>query len=228
MKMFQSLGIDINTLVYDLLFGVRLPAPKYCPPPISAMISKCFLEKPTLRPDFREIKSLLDIAYVSLASKTSQIDPCFKIESSINATISNAMKIRYTSVLKGNSNNEILELEPKSNDENQSAIQYSTVQNVDTNERKSGTRKGDDCSIHYSTLSHSCLAESVKQDVADAKRMIKKCRSHSTQTLSKITIPKHFQNSLSNERNRNIHTFLKNLSVTNKYQNELDLSSTPR
>ena len=200
MKVFQSLGIDINTLVYDLLFGVRLPAPKYCPPPISAMISKCFLEKPTLRPDFREIKSLLDIAYVSLASKTSQIDPCFNIESSINSTKSNAMKIRYTSVLKGNSNNEILELEPKSNDENQSSIQYSAVQNVDTNERKSGTRKEDDCGIHYSTLSLSFSTKSVKEELADANKIRKKCHSQSTQTLSKITIPKHFQYSLPNEK----------------------------
>ena len=230
MKRFQSLGIDINTLVYDLLFGVRLPAPKYCPSPISDMISKCFFERPTLRPDFKEIKSTLDSAYVSLASKTNPIDLCFNIETSINATKSNAMKIRYTSILKEKLDNVILEVEPKSNDEDQGSIQYSTLQNADKNERESGIRKEDDCSTHYSILCHFCSTESVKEEVANANMMMKKCcgSSVSTQTLSKIGIPKHFWYSLPSERCRAIHTFRQNISIENQYQKELDLSLIPR
>ena len=92
----------MNTLVYDLSFGIRLPSPKSCPKPITDLLTKCFYEKPNQRPDFIEIKSCLEIAYKTLILKTKPIGTDLDPKSSLDKVKHNEMKIRYVSVLKGN------------------------------------------------------------------------------------------------------------------------------
>ena len=96
----------MNTLVYDLSFGVRLPTPKSCPKPITDLLTKCFYEKPNQRPDFIEIKSCLETAYRTLILKTKPIGTDFDPKSSLDEVNHNEMKIRYISVLKGNTKTE--------------------------------------------------------------------------------------------------------------------------
>ena len=92
----------MNTLVYDLSFGIRLPTPKSCPQPVTDLLIKCFYEKPNLRPDFIEIKDCLETAYRILISKTKPIGSDLDPKSSLDKVKHNEMKIRYVSVLKGN------------------------------------------------------------------------------------------------------------------------------
>ena len=96
----------MNTLIYDLSFGVRLPSPKSCPKSITDLLRKCFYEKPNQRPDFIEIKSCLETAYRSLISKTKPIGSDLDPKSSLDEVNHNEMKIRYVSVLKGNTKTE--------------------------------------------------------------------------------------------------------------------------
>ena len=62
-------GIDIESLIYDLSFGVRLPAPKFCPQSISYLLKKCFVTEPDQRLNFRIMKVFLEDAYRLLFNK---------------------------------------------------------------------------------------------------------------------------------------------------------------
>ena len=58
--------MNVDDLIYDLSFGVRLPEPTFCPSPIAHLIAKCFYDKPCKRPSFDEIKDDLKAAFNKL------------------------------------------------------------------------------------------------------------------------------------------------------------------
>ena len=118
--------------MYDLSYGVRLPAPRFCPQPISDLINNCFYERPNLRPDFEQIKYAIESAYSTLISKTIPINTSSDTKTWLNEAKNNDMKIRYTSVLKGNSNEEYIDSVTKSHIHDESTIPY--PQNLKFNE----------------------------------------------------------------------------------------------
>ena len=104
------LGIDINNLIYDLSYGIRLPAPKYCPYAISNMIRNCFHEDPDKRLDFKATKAILSLGFSEITSKTNafpvssnstKINPN---ECVINKIEDSTMKLRYANILKKSDN----------------------------------------------------------------------------------------------------------------------------
>ena len=60
------LGLDLAQLVEGLSRGMRLKKPSLCPPPIANMISKCFNIEPDKRPNFAEIKDILNVSKKNL------------------------------------------------------------------------------------------------------------------------------------------------------------------
>ena len=69
--------------------GIRLPAPDYCPLAINNLIQTCFIEQPSERPSFHEIKESVLVAYsgIKRAGKTM-----------IPNTSNNLKNIEYTDV----------------------------------------------------------------------------------------------------------------------------------
>ena len=49
-------------MIYELVQGIRLPNPPYCPFKIGELMKKCFLENTSQRPGFKEIKESLQDA----------------------------------------------------------------------------------------------------------------------------------------------------------------------
>ena len=64
--MFRILGLDLAQLVGGLSSGMRLMKPSLCPEPIANLISKCFIIEPEKRPNFEEIKEILDLSKKNL------------------------------------------------------------------------------------------------------------------------------------------------------------------
>ena len=60
--------MDVNQLRHELAQGIRLPKPEHCPDNISDIIQRCFHEDPKDRPDFIELKVLIETAYDLLIS----------------------------------------------------------------------------------------------------------------------------------------------------------------
>ena len=117
-----------------------MPAPKFCPQPISYLLKKCFVTEPDQRPDFKVIKKFLEDAYRLLFHKTKLAEKHGlqhngqKVSNPI-AIPSNTMKSRYVAVLKGNQDVEKtrdyrqqqpMKLQTKSDDNG--PVQYTTVQ----------------------------------------------------------------------------------------------------
>ena len=73
----------------ELKMGIRLPAPDYCPLAINNLIQTCFIEQPSERPSFHEIKESVLVAYsgIKRAGKTM-----------IPNTSNNLKNIEYTDV----------------------------------------------------------------------------------------------------------------------------------
>ena len=103
-----TLGIDIDSLIYDLSFGVRLPAPKFCPQSIAYLLKKCFVTEPDQRPDFKIIKAFLEDAYRLLFNKKQSAekhrDSSQLPKQPLSELQGKTMKNRYVAVLKGNDN----------------------------------------------------------------------------------------------------------------------------
>ena len=58
--------MELQQLILELKAGIRLPTPYCCPPTISNLIQSCFIEQPTERPSFLEIKNSVSLAYKGL------------------------------------------------------------------------------------------------------------------------------------------------------------------
>ena len=83
---------------------MRLPAPKFCPQPISYLLKKCFVTEPDQRPDFKGIKKSLQDAYHLLFHKSTLAEKQ-RNEQNVSHPIaipSNIMKSRYAAALQGN------------------------------------------------------------------------------------------------------------------------------
>ena len=134
-------GIDINSLIYDLSFGVRLPAPQFCPQSVSYLLKKCFVTEPDQRPDFKIIKALLEDAYRLLFKKKQSTekhrDSCQLPKQQLSELQGETMKNRYVAVLKGNQNCENSQRGPaekeapvEKNSENFGSVQYTVVKQL--------------------------------------------------------------------------------------------------
>ena len=60
-------GITASELITELQQGIRLPPPQSCPSSISGLIQKCFIEQPTERPTFAQVKHSIEIAFQQLS-----------------------------------------------------------------------------------------------------------------------------------------------------------------
>ena len=93
--------MDINTLVYELSSGVRLPNPKFCPQPIAKLLKQCFQGDPDDRPDFMKIMDEVKKAddtlrkHVLSIAKSSYFLP-------IDVMKNNKMEVRYLKMKEEN------------------------------------------------------------------------------------------------------------------------------
>ena len=100
----------MESLIYDLSFGMRLPTPKCCPDQIENLLRKCFFTKPDERPDFKDVKVLLESGYQSLYFKPKKTQTPLNHQyvqmdtPALNKVKSPAMKNRYDAVLIRNQN----------------------------------------------------------------------------------------------------------------------------
>ena len=101
--------MNVDDLIYDLSFGVRLPEPTFCPPPIAHLIAKCFYDKPCKRPNFDEIKDDLKAAFNKLMNarnknaemyqNRTEIGTCYTELSQLS---DDKMKSRYKTIEREN------------------------------------------------------------------------------------------------------------------------------
>ena len=105
--------MDVNQLRHELTQGIRLPNPEFCPGQIADVIQRCFFENPNDRPDFKEIKSLIEAAYIFLMETRAQTNKdMIKSEEKVELLYQNAvtlqvpkddkMKERYLDMRRGN------------------------------------------------------------------------------------------------------------------------------
>ena len=93
--------MDINTLVYELSSGIRLPNPKFCPQPIVKLLKQCFHGDPNDRPDFKKIMDEVKKAddtlrkHVLSIAKSSYFLP-------IDVMKSNKMEVQYLKMKEEN------------------------------------------------------------------------------------------------------------------------------
>ena len=127
--------MDVNQLRHELTQGIRLPNPEFCPGQIADVIQRCFFENPNDRPDFKEIKSLIEAAYIFLMETRAQTNKdMIKSEEKVELLYQNAvtlqvpkddkMKERYLDMRRGNKkiqNNDSFGKDPSSPEDVQHA-----------------------------------------------------------------------------------------------------------
>lgn len=99
-------------MIHELVQGIRLPNPPHCPYKIGELMKKCFLENPSQRPDFKEIKDALQNACKELFQiPTLSVEPSMSDIRCSYATIMPLEKMksdnigkRYFEVQKSNQN----------------------------------------------------------------------------------------------------------------------------
>ena len=113
--------MDLAQLVGDLSVGLRLIKPSLCPKPISDLIQICFDIDPDKRPDFKEIKQILQSAYKILFygpcknDKVSSVldDDYIKLPSTSSYL---PMKAQYHHLLKENMEKQKIENSPSTSE----------------------------------------------------------------------------------------------------------------
>ena len=106
--------MDVDRLIYDLSFGIRLPNPTFCPHQIASLIKNCFYESPNKRPNFKEIKTSLKSAFNKLMKVANSNIVVNKKDTEnerrgeyyslgiSKLSSSSDMKFRYTAIKKAN------------------------------------------------------------------------------------------------------------------------------
>ena len=101
--------MKVEDLIYDLSFGIRLPNPTFCPAPIANLITRCFYENPSKRPNFEEIKVTLKEAFNKMMNDWNKTtEPCQNLNEGeihyieINKLKDDTLKLRYKTIKKGN------------------------------------------------------------------------------------------------------------------------------
>ena len=94
------LGIDVEQLIKDLSFGIRLQKPIFCPHPIATLLEKCFYASPDQRPNFEEIKAFLVAAYDMLFDRQKESN--VKNFGIIDNNVNKAMQVQYSTVIQMN------------------------------------------------------------------------------------------------------------------------------
>ena len=101
--------MKVDDLIYDLSFGIRLPNPTFCPSPIAHLITQCFYDKPSKRPNFEGIKVTIKEAFNKMMNESNKnaemcknrIEPDIQyIE--INKLKDDKMKSRYKIIKREN------------------------------------------------------------------------------------------------------------------------------
>ena len=178
------------------------------------MITKCFFEKPNLRPDFNEIKTLLETAYDVLNSSNESLDGSCSIKPKINEAKDNTMKNRYNSVLKGNSNSAcngpLTKLDHSNKKEESNSSQYTELNVSNTNEKKSSTIQ--DFGIQYSSINHSTSSTSKKEFKTNINKSLVKCVNY-RHSMNSIATQKQLQNISSITEQRYFHTLPKKCQI---------------
>ena len=146
-------GIDINELIYDLSYGIRLPNPISCPICIKKLLERCFYEAPGDRPDFKEIKlhitTSFNAIYVEYQSQNKRDKDQNVSGIGICDNTNNEMKTRYTKVLqenmKRNEKNYAVKTacESPKQKENSSSIAYATMEDYKKLESSSSINQHD-------------------------------------------------------------------------------------
>ena len=162
-------------MIYDLSFGVRLPAPKFCPQSISYLLKKCFVTEPDQRPDFKIIKAFLEDAYRLLFNKKQSeekhCDGSQIPKQPLSELQGETMKNRYVAVLKGNQNCENShhgraekEAPVEKNSEDFGSVQYTVVKQLPKSDIKPLANTDKNLSEE-----HSRVAEAKDVDKDDKK-----------------------------------------------------------
>ena len=196
---FYYSGIDVERLIYDLSFGVRLPNPAFCPKEIASLLRKCFKESPQKRPDFKEIKTFIKSDFEKLLEKSNlnldskkrgKLDDNQMPRYSPNIyklTGSNEMKSRHSAIKKANHekkrNDCQISSEDKTHDsveihQSHSPLNYTLLQ---TTSAKETTHHTLDSPIH--TL-HSMEKSKQKNRVSYSISFIDECSSDSNLAAS--------------------------------------------
>ena len=177
-------------------------------------MTKCFFEKPNLRPDFNEIKTLLETAYDLLNSSNKSLDGYCNLKPKINEARDNTMKIRYNSVLKGNSNSScnspITNVDNPNKIEENNSIQYIELNGSNTNEQKSRTIQ--DVGIQYLSINPSISSTFEKECKTNINKSLVKCFNN-RHSMNNIATQKQPQNISSITEQRNIHTLPKKCPI---------------
>ena len=100
LKNLPILGIDVEQLIKDLSFGIRLQKPIFCPQPIAILLEKCFYASPDQRPNFEEIKAFLVAAYDMLFDRQKESN--VKNFGIIDNNVNKAMQVQYSTVIQMN------------------------------------------------------------------------------------------------------------------------------
>ena len=102
--------MSIHHLIYELCQGIRLPNPPFCPDDICNLIKRCFLEDPDQRPNFKEIKEILQTAYDALIATAQsnknknekETENPYASMISLKKMKDNTMQERYSCIKRGN------------------------------------------------------------------------------------------------------------------------------
>ena len=141
-----SLGIDLVHLIVQLTSGQRLSRPKFCPEPISGLMTECFRENPCERPDFDQITRKLQLAYDEMIknsqTKSSLIEPedSQPYTTLIHKAVNDKMKNQYAKLIA----------------ENKTQHKYSNV-------NKEKSKSSENCSLHYASIENLEFSSNYKE-----------------------------------------------------------------
>ena len=122
------------------------------------------------------------------------------------------MKIRYNSVLKGNSNSACngfsTKVDHPNTIEENSSIEYTELNASNTNEQKSNTTEDIVLGVQYSSIHHCTSSTSKKEYLTNIdKHLVKSFKNR--HSMNSIATQKQPENLLSYEEQRNVHTLPK-------------------
>ena len=127
--------MDLVNLIVQLTNGHRLSCPKFCPDPISGLITECFRENPCERPDFDQITRKLQSAYEEMIENSQTKSSLIEPEDSQPYTILIHM-----------SGNDVMK------NQYEKLIAENKTQHKNSNMNKERSKLSESCSLHYASI----------------------------------------------------------------------------
>ena len=133
-------------MIVQLTSGQRLSRPKFCPEPVSDLITECFRESPCERPDFDQITRKLQSAYDEMIENRRTKSTLIETEDSepyttlIHKVANDKMKNQYAKLIA----------------ENKTQHKYSHVD-------KEKSKLSENCSLHYASIENLKISSNDKE-----------------------------------------------------------------